>query len=121
MTLPQMKVLVQALNTLSLSEDGKIAWVYVTPEFMELCGAVSEDLEGIVNYPRNIQGVEVGILFKSLKSGMVKASLRSAGKVDVAALAQIFGGAAMCGPGCAIEGSLHDVIPRVIEQVRLKL
>lgn len=51
MTLPQMKVLVQALNTLSLSEDGKIAWVYVTPEFMELCGAVSEDLEGIVNYP----------------------------------------------------------------------
>ena len=46
MTLPQMKVLVQALNTLSLSDDGKIAWVYVTPEHMELCGAVSEDLEG---------------------------------------------------------------------------
>ena len=52
---------------------------------------------------------------------MVKASLRSAGKVDVAALAQIFGGAAMCGRPVAIEGSLHDVIPRVIEQVRLKL
>lgn len=122
MTLPQMKVLVQALNTLSLSEDGKIAWVYVTPEFMELCGAVSEDLEGIVNYPRNIQGVEVGILFKSLKSGMVKASLRSAGKVDVAALAQIFGGGGhVRAAGCSIEGSLHDIIPRVIEQVRLKL
>lgn len=122
MTLPQMKILVEALKTLSLSEDGKIAWVYVTPEQMELCGAVSEDLEGIVNYPRNIQGVEVGILFKSMKSGMVKASLRSAGRVDVAALAQSFGGGGhVRAAGCSLEGSLQDIIPRVVEQVKLKL
>ncbi|KOR89965.1 DHH family phosphoesterase [Paenibacillus solani] len=122
MTLPQTKILVEALNTLSLSEDGRIAWVYVTPEQMELCGAVSEDLEGIVNYPRNIQGVEVGILFKSLKSGIVKASLRSAGRVDVAALAQTFGGGGhVRAAGCSIEGSLQDIIPRVVEQVKLKL
>lgn len=122
MTLPQMKVLVQALNTLSLSDDGKIAWVCVTPEHMEICGAVSEDLEGIVNYPRNIQGVEVGILFKSLKSGVVKVSLRSAGKVDVAALAQVFGGGGhVRAAGCSVEGVLHEIIPRVVEQVKLKL
>jgi len=122
MTLPQMKILVEALKTLSLSEDGKIAWVYVTPEQMESCGAVSEDLEGIVNYPRNIQGVEVGILFKSMKSGMVKASMRSAGRVDVAALAQTFGGGGhVRAAGCSIEGSLQDIIPRVVEQVKLKL
>ena len=89
---------------------------------MEACGAVSEDLEGIVNYPRNIQGVEVGILFKSLKSGMVKVSLRSAGRVDVAALAQTFGGGGhVRAAGCSIEGSLQDIIPRVVEQVKLKL
>lgn len=122
MTMPQMKILVQALNTLSMSEDGKIAWVFVTPEQMESSGAVSEDLEGIVNYPRNIQGVEVGILFKSLKSGVVKASFRSAGEVDVAALAQTFGGGGhVRAAGCSIEGSLEDIIPRVVEQVKLKL
>ncbi|GAB6931454.1 bifunctional oligoribonuclease/PAP phosphatase NrnA [Paenibacillus sp. JCM 10914] len=122
MTLPQIKVLVEALNTLRLSEDGRIAWVYVTPDVMDRCGAISEDLEGIVNYPRNIQGVEVGILFKSLKSGMVKASLRSAGRVDVAELAQIFGGGGhVRAAGCSIEGKLDDIIPRVVEQVKLKL
>ncbi|EHB67311.1 MULTISPECIES: DHH family phosphoesterase [Paenibacillus] len=122
MTLPQMKVLVEALNTLQVSEDGKIAWVHVTPDHMERCGAASEDLEGIVNYPRNIQGVEVGILFKLLKSGIVKVSLRSAGKVDVAALAQGFGGGGhVRAAGCSLEGPLEDVIPRVVEQVRLRL
>jgi len=122
MTLPQMKVLVEALNTLQVSEDGKIAWVHVTPDHMERCGAASEDLEGIVNYPRNIQGVEVGILFKLLKSGIVKVSLRSAGKVDVAALAQGFGGGGhVRAAGCSLEGPLDDVIPRVVEQVRRRL
>jgi len=122
MTLPQMKVLVEALNTLRVSEDGKIAWVHITPDHMERCGAASEDLEGIVNYPRNIQGVEVGILFKLLKSGIVKVSLRSAGKVDVAALAQGFGGGGhVRAAGCSLEGPLEDVIPRVVEQVRLRL
>ncbi|MGG1879280.1 bifunctional oligoribonuclease/PAP phosphatase NrnA [Paenibacillus cisolokensis] len=122
MTLPQMQVLVQALNTLSLSEDGKIAWVYVTPEHMKLCGAINEDLEGIVNYPRNIQGVEVGILFKQLENGGVKVSLRSAGKVDVAALAQSFGGGGhVRAAGCRMEGNLEEVITRIVERVRLAL
>lgn len=122
MTLPQMKVLVQALNTLEMTSDGKIAWVYVTPQQMLDSGAENEDLEGIVNYPRNIQGVEVGILFKSLNSGAVKVSLRSAGKVDVAALAQAFGGGGhVRAAGCRIEGELEAIIPQVIERVKQAL
>ncbi|KKO53300.1 DHH family phosphoesterase [Paenibacillus sp. DMB20] len=122
MTLPQMKVLVQALNTLEMTSDGKIAWVYVTPQHMLESGAENEDLEGIVNYPRNIQGVEVGILFKSLNSGAVKVSLRSAGKVDVANLAQAFGGGGhVRAAGCRIEGELEAIIPQVIERVKQAL
>lgn len=122
MTLPQMKVLVQALNTLEMTSDGKIAWVYVTPEHMLESGAENEDLEGIVNYPRNIQGVEVGILFKSLNSGAVKVSLRSAGKVDVAALAQAFGGGGhVRAAGCRIEGKLEAIITEVVERVKQAL
>lgn len=122
MTLPQMKVLVSALNTLRMTEDGKIAWVHVTPQHMVESEAMNDDLEGIVNYPRNIQGVEVGILFKTLESGAVKVSLRSAGKVDVAALAQSFGGGGhVRAAGCRIEGELDEVISRVVEQVKSKL
>ncbi|MFI2857028.1 bifunctional oligoribonuclease/PAP phosphatase NrnA [Paenibacillus sp. JSM ZJ436] len=122
MTLPQMKVLVKALNTLQLSEDGKVAWVYVTPEDMADTGAMNEDLEGIVNFPRNIQGVEVGILFKAVSPDAVKASFRSAGKVDVAALAQEFGGGGhVRAAGCRIEGGLDQVMSQVIKAVKKAL
>lgn len=122
MTLPQLNVLVKALNTLTISSDGKVAWVHVTPQDMQDSGAINEDLEGIVNYPRNIQGVEVGILFKQVNTGAVKVSLRSAGKVDVAALAQSFGGGGhVRAAGCRIEGELEDIMTQVVERVKQAL
>ncbi|SET42209.1 bifunctional oligoribonuclease/PAP phosphatase NrnA [Paenibacillus sp. NFR01] len=122
MTLAQVKVLNRALNTLQLSSDGDIAWVYVTPQDMEECGAANEDLEGIVNYPRNIRGVEVGMLFKVITERSVKVSLRSAGKVDVAELAQVFGGGGHTrAAGARIDMTLEEAIPRVLEEVRKRL
>ncbi|MDO7905786.1 bifunctional oligoribonuclease/PAP phosphatase NrnA [Paenibacillus sp. JX-17] len=122
MTLSQVKVLKRALDTLALSEDGKVAWVYVTPEDMIATGAANEDLEGIVNYPRNIHGVEVGILFKQINDNAVKVSMRSAGKVDVAALAHAFGGGGhVRAAGCRLDGRLDEIIPRMVEQVRAEL
>lgn len=122
MTLAQIKVLNRALNTLQLTPEGDIAWVYVTPQDMLDCNAANEDLEGIVNYPRNIRGVEVGILFKVIHDQAVKVSLRSAGKVDVAALAQVFGGGGhIRAAGARIEQPLEQVIPLVLEEVRRHL
>lgn len=122
MTLAQVKVLNRALSTLQLSPEGDIAWVYVTQQDMLDCGAANEDLEGIVNYPRNIRGVEVGILFKVINEKAVKASLRSAGKVDVAALAQGFGGGGHTrAAGARIDGTLDEAISRVLQEVRRHL
>ncbi|MDF9841337.1 MULTISPECIES: bifunctional oligoribonuclease/PAP phosphatase NrnA [unclassified Paenibacillus] len=122
MTLAQVKVLNRALNTLQLSPEGDIAWLYVTPQDMIDCGAANEDLEGIVNYPRNIRGVEVGILFKVINEHAVKASLRSAGKVDVAALAQVFGGGGHTrAAGARIDGTLDEAVALVLQEVRRHL
>jgi phosphoesterase RecJ-like protein len=122
MTLPQVKILNKALSTLELSPEGDIAWVYVTQQDMIDCAAANEDLEGIVNYPRNIRGVEVGILFKVIHEHAVKVSLRSAGKVDVAALAQTFGGGGHTrAAGARIDATLEQVIAQVLEEVRRHL
>ncbi|MED4958486.1 bifunctional oligoribonuclease/PAP phosphatase NrnA [Paenibacillus sp. FSL R5-0527] len=122
MTLPQLRLLTRALNGLQLTEDGKISWVVVTDEDLKSAGAVHEDMEGIVNYPRNIQGVEVGLLFKVIDEQAVKVSMRSAGKVDVAKVAQSFGGGGhVRAAGARVEGSLEAIVPRVVEQVRLQL
>lgn len=122
MTLPQVKVLNKALSTLELSPEGDVAWVCITPQDMLDCDAANEDLEGIVNYPRNIRGVEVGILFKAIHDNAVKVSLRSGGRVDVAALAQTFGGGGHTrAAGARIEAALEQVIPQVLEEVRRHL
>ncbi|KWX72529.1 exopolyphosphatase [Paenibacillus riograndensis] len=122
MTLGQVKVLNRALSTLQLSPEGDIAWVSITPQDMLDCEAANEDLEGIVNYPRNIRGVEVGILFKVIHERAVKASFRSAGKVDVAALAQVFGGGGHTrAAGARIDATLEDAIPLVLQEVRRHL
>lgn len=122
MSLAQVQILVRALSTLQMSEDGKIAWVTIRPEDMVTVGAENEDMEGIVNYPRNIQGVEVGILFKVIDGRAVKASLRSAGNVDVAALAYSFGGGGhVRAAGCSVAGSLEEVVERVVSKVKERL
>ncbi|MNV57867.1 Bifunctional oligoribonuclease and PAP phosphatase NrnA [compost metagenome] len=82
------------------------------------CGAANEDLEGIVNYPRNIQGVEVGMLFKVIHDQAVKVSFRSAGKVNVAALAQTFGGGGHTrAAGAKVDLPLEQAIPHVVKEV----
>ncbi|NGM81101.1 bifunctional oligoribonuclease/PAP phosphatase NrnA [Paenibacillus sp. 7124] len=119
MTLPQLKILSRALEGLQLTAEGDIAWVSITPQDMVDCGAANEDLEGIVNYPRNIQGVEVGILFKVIHDQAVKASFRSAGKVDVAALAQIFGGGGHTrAAGAKLDLPLDQAISLVLKEVK---
>lgn len=122
LTYPQLRILSKALNKLVLTADGKISYVSITDEDMAEAGAIHEDLEGIVNYPRNIAGVEVGMLFKVINEQAVKVSMRSAGKVDVAAVAQSFGGGGhVRAAGARIEGTLDEVVAAVIERVKQEL
>ncbi|MEK3882184.1 bifunctional oligoribonuclease/PAP phosphatase NrnA [Paenibacillus sp. PL2-23] len=122
MTAAKLKLLQTSLARLTFSDDLKIGWLYIGKDDLKACGAVPEDLEGIVNYALNVDGVEVGILFKETSDGGVKASLRSAGKADVAEIAQSFGGGGhVRASGCRLEGDLGEAIKRVVEEVRKAL
>lgn len=122
MSLGQMQMIRRGLSRLSFSEDNRIAWLWVTSEDLAETGASNEDLEGLVNYPRNIEGVEVGILFKVNGTESVKVSLRSAGVVNVAAVAQHFGGGGhVRAAGCRLTEPLEEVISQVVSVVRKAL
>ncbi|THF81222.1 DHH family phosphoesterase [Cohnella fermenti] len=122
MTLGQMRMIQTALARLEFSPDNRVGWLWVTTEDLSETGASNEDLEGLVNYPRNVEGVEVGILFKQNAPDSVKISLRSAGKVDVAAVAQQFGGGGhVRAAGCRVGANLSAAIPLVVAAVRQAL
>jgi bifunctional oligoribonuclease and PAP phosphatase NrnA len=122
MTMGQLRIIQCGLSRLSFSPDQRISWLWVNSEDMEESGATNDDLEGLVNYPRNIEGVEVGLLFKQNGQESVKVSLRSTGRINVAAVAQQFGGGGhVRAAGCRLTDPLPEVIKQVIDIVQKAL
>ena len=88
----RLKLLGRVMEGLELREGGKLAVGVVRLSEMRSCGCGPQDLEQAVEMLRGIPGVEVAVLLRELNDGGVKASLRSRGKVNVAAVALEFGG-----------------------------
>ncbi|WP_199623263.1 DHH family phosphoesterase [Paenibacillus alkalitolerans] len=122
MTFPQIQLLREALSTLSFTEDRRIGWIVVSTDLLNRVGAADEDSEGLVNIPRNVEGVEVGLLFKQKDTNAVKVSLRSSGKADVSQIAKRLGGGGhVRAAGCTVEGTLNEVVDRLVEAVSAEL
>lgn len=122
LTKPHIELLKRALAGLSYSANGQIAWVSVPLQDFTESGAQNEDLEGLVNYPRNIEGVEVGLLFKEVEDSRVKVSMRSAGLVNVAEAAQVFnGGGHDLAAGCTVLEPMAQVIGKVVHEIESRL
>ncbi len=110
-----------ALSTLCFSADGRIAWMMLTEKDMKDSGARDEHLEGIVNYAKNIEGVEVGLLFRAKADGTVKVGFRST-CIDVAAVAQAFGGGGHPrAAGCSLETSPKEAVRAVLAALAEKI
>lgn len=113
------RLLGDTLQTLVVEHDRGLAWVTVPTGRIEAYGLTADDVEGIVEFPRSIAGVRLAILFREVSQGRVKASLRSVGDVDVAALAsQLGGGGHTKAAGVAIPGTLAEVQARVLGAAR---
>lgn len=114
----KMRLLGAALS--NLHREGKVTWMWVTREHMAQCEANDEDCEGLVNYALAIEGVEVSIFFRELSDHRYRVSLRSKGGVNVAKVAEHFGGGGHdCASGCSIDGPLSVAVARIMEQLRL--
>jgi phosphoesterase RecJ-like protein len=115
---PRRYALLRAsLETLEQSSDGPVAWMTVPEGLFRELGCTSEDLDGLVDYPRSLEGVDVGLLFREIEPGQVKVSFRSNGGVDVNALARSFGGGGhVRASGALVSGSLDEVRGRVVRR-----
>ncbi len=112
----KMRLLGEALR--NLNTELHIGWTWVTQEQMDRCGAKEEDCEGLVNYVLSIGEVEVAALFRELPGGRFRVSLRSKGKLDVARVAEGFGGGGHeCASGCSVDGPLAYALKQVLKNL----
>lgn len=111
-------ILRTALSSLRFSDDGRIAWMVLTEEDMRQAAAKDEDLEGIVNFAKNIDDVEVGLIFRAKPDGTVKVAFRSR-SIDVSKVAERCGGGGHPrAAGCSLETDLDKAVNRVLTAVR---
>ncbi len=116
----KMRLLGAALS--NLHREGPITWMAVTRQDMERCGALDEDCEGLVNYALGIAGVEVAVFLREIEADRVRVSIRSKGAVNVAHIAEKFGGGGHeCASGFSVAGPLQAAEERVLAEVRGKI
>ncbi len=120
-TYPQQRIRGKAFAGSRLFLDGACIVSVVTKEDMADCGATPEDLDEIVSELRSTAGVEVSVFLYETDDGY-KISLRSASRVDVAAIAKKFGGggharAAGASSDRSPEKILEELIPLISAQI----
>ena len=112
---PKIELLSLVLATAKRDETGHIAWMEQTLEMQEQTRASEEDADGFVNYPLSVGEVEATALFKECSPGVYRTSLRSKGDVNVAKVAEQFGGGGhRNAAGCTLQGNLESVEQQVV-------
>src|SRR3954471_6143893 len=103
------------LSTIRRDESGRVAWLVQTQEAQERANATDEDGDGFVNYPMSCGDVEACAFFKETAPGVYRVSLRSKCDVNVARIAERFGGG---GPrnaaGCIFKGTWEEAQSGVV-------
>jgi phosphoesterase RecJ-like protein len=121
-TLARLKLAGLVLDRLCVLADGQIAYCEIHRDDYARTGAVPADSEDLINYTRSVAGVEVGLMFMEQPRGGIKVSFRSRARLDVARIAERFGGGGhRLASGAIVEGSLEDVRGRVLDAVRAEL
>jgi phosphoesterase RecJ-like protein len=98
--------------------NGKVAAITTMQADFEEFKAGKDDLEGFINYPRSILGVEVAVAFREEGCGLFRVSFRSKGRIDVSLVAGKFGGGGhRNAAGCSVSGTLEEVKGKVFEAI----
>lgn len=112
----KLRLLQHYLSTLTLECGGRACIGTLAPGIFESVGATAEDTEGLVDYARSIDGVQIGALIEERADGSVKASLRGqdpALRVDLVA-AKFNGGGHACAAGLSLKGGGPDFRARLV-------
>ncbi len=115
----RVRLMGEVIDTLVVEPDVGLAWMTMPTGALRRHQVEADQLEGLVELPRSIEGVRLALLFRPLANGRIKVSFRSVGNVNVAELAERFGGGGhRRAAGVALTGSLGEVQDRVLNEAR---
>ncbi|MFN0124464.1 MAG: DHH family phosphoesterase [Blastocatellia bacterium] len=115
----KVKLIGAVLSTMQRDESGHIAWIHMTKDAMIEADACEEDTDGIINYPLTIGDVEAAAFFRELPNNTIRTSLRSKNRVNVARVAEQFGGGGHANAaGFTLRADYDELSRSVIQKLR---
>ena len=108
----------RALLESILFMDGKCIVSMVDRKMMDFYQVMPKHFEGIVNQLINIRGVDVAIFMYQTGPMEYKVSMRSTEAVDLAKIAQEFGGGGhVRAAGLTMQGTFHDCVNNLSDKI----
>ena len=112
----------RVLSGVTVDEGGRLAYVQAGREDFKQTGAAPVDTEDLVNECLKIDGTECAFIAVEQFSGKVKISFRSRSELNVAAVAEQFGGGGhRQAAGAMLEGPLATAIEKVVASLKAAL
>lgn len=97
-------------DTMEFYAGGKCAVIYTTLAMQKALGAGDDEMEGLANIPRQVEGVKIGVTMREKEGGVFKISVRTNDGINAAEFCKQFGGGGHpAAAGCSIEGDLGTV------------
>lgn len=118
--LGKIRLLQRFLETLTMECGGRACIGRLPVGVFEETGTTTEDSEGLVDYARIIEGVDVGVLIEERADGTVKASLRAKDpSYRVDRIAALFnGGGHACAAGLNLKQNTENFRERLIAAIQ---
>jgi phosphoesterase RecJ-like protein len=106
----------------AMQHDDQIVWTRVSLAMEKATGADVEAYSEVTDYLATLGGFRASMLLRERPDGAVKVSFRSTPGVDVAAVAQRFGGGGhRQAAGCTVEAPLDEAETIVLAELRAQL
>jgi phosphoesterase RecJ-like protein len=117
-SVPRFDLMCAMLATLELHLDDRFATLHITRSHFQRTGASLTDTENLINESHRIATVRASALFVELNDGRIRCSLRSKSDLDVAKIAQKFGGGGhRMAAGTFLPGPLENAKRLILDEV----
>ena len=111
----RIRLMGEVLSSAKRDSSGRVASLQLSLEMQNRSGASDEDADGFVNYPLTVGEVEAVALLKECAPGIYRTSLRSKGDVNVARVAEKFGGGGhRNAAGCTLKGNWEEAEKEIV-------
>ena len=115
----RIELMRQVLGTVKRDESGKVASLRQTLKMREAAGAVDGDNNGFVNIPLSARDILATVYMREVGENEYRVSLRSKGDINVAKVAERFGGGGhRNAAGLRIEGDWDEKEAELVAAVR---